>query len=432
MLTREEILQAAEASGATSTNALSEYLEPSRTTLRRLIAKYEIETDLEWIYRKNGSRIVSRDPIPTPKITRTGTDSGETVTSSKGTEIRTLEDLLEAAAVDLDAWRVKNYTVNKWDSGENTNFQVKAALEPRREVFEIEEIKREAVEAMKAHAPAPVRRYKFVPNEGLAMEIEIPDLHLGKLAHAEETGDNYDAKIAIAALRYVRGTFLTHAQHLGVGRFIFPIGNDLLHVDSAENETTKGTRQDVDTRSYRSRQRARDLMVETIDAMLQIAPVDGVIIPGNHAREQEAMLGEVLGAWYRKEDRFTLHDSPAARKYLQHGKTLLGFTHGDGAKAADLPLLMATEAPKMWAETRFRTWAIGHTHSRRSKTFGALDIQEHKGVEVRTGPSLSGTDAWHYSKGFVGNLRAAEAYVHDLEAGEIARYRAALPEDFAA
>ena len=72
------------------------------------------------------------------------------------------------------------------------------------------------------------------------MDVLVPDLHLGKLAHAEETGQNYDGALAVKAFRSVLYGLLTHAQTMEVGRLVFPVGNDLLHVDSAENETTGG------------------------------------------------------------------------------------------------------------------------------------------------------------------------------------------------
>jgi hypothetical protein len=373
------------------------------------------------------------------KITRSGFATHDTL-ESRGPRIKTLEQLLEAAEVDLTVWRVKDYIVNTWEThsverGITTLHQVKARLERIQDAVDLTALKDTVVSAMREHSPAPVRRYKFTPNEGLAMEVSIPDLHLGKLAHEEETGENYDGKIAVKAFRHVLYGLLTHAQNLKVGRIIFPVGNDLLHVDTAENVTTNGTRQDTDGRWHKSVRRAVDLMVEAIDAMAQIAPVDIVVVPGNHARMQEAMLGEVLRAWYRNEERVIIHDSPAPRKYIRHGATLLGFTHGegstggDGAKPKDLPLIMATEAPEMWAKTKHRAWSIGHLHQRRSDKFGSTF--EDKGVEVRISPSLAATDAWHASKGYIGNLRAAEAYVHDESSGEIARFRATLPEDFA-
>lgn len=377
----------------------------------------------------------AKDKRPVPgnpdeqRITRDSKESGDTLEAT-GARIRTLDDLLKAAEVDLDVWFVERHLVNKWESfsvkhGLTELFQVKAWLKRKAGALSVIELRDAAIEAMREHSPAPVRRYKVAPRAGLCMDVLIPDLHLGKLAHHEETGANYNGQVAMNLFRGVFYGLMTHAQRMEVGRLIFPVGNDLLHVDSSENETTAGTRQDTDSRSYRSRKRAINLMVEAFDAMLQIAPVDAVIIPGNHAREAEAALGDVLSAWYRNEDRLTVHDSPAPRKYLRHGKNLFGYTHGDGVAAKDLPLLMATEAPKMWAKTEHRFWNTGHLHQRKSDRFGS--IQEHKGVEVRISPSLAAVDAWHVGKGFVGNLRAAEGHVYHEGDGEIARFRATLP-----
>lgn len=368
------------------------------------------------------------------RIARDSRDSGDTLEAT-GTRIRTLEQLLEAAEVDLETWYVERHVINKWENfsvkhGLTELWQVKAWLKRKEGAVGILALRDAAVDAMREHSPAPVRRYKVAPREGLCQDILIPDLHLGKLAHAEETGKNYDGKIASQAFRSVLYALLTHAQTMRVGRLVFPVGNDLLHVDGAENETTSGTRQDTDGRHYKSTRRAVELMVEAIDAMLQIAPTDVVIVPGNHARIQEQMLGEVIRAWYRNEGRLTLHDTPAPRKYLRHGRNLFGYTHGDGVAAKDLPLLMATETPKMWAETEHRFWNTGHLHQRKSDRFGS--IEEHKGVEVRISPSLSAPDSWHAGRGFVGNLRAAEAHVYHEEDGEIARFRATLPRESAA
>jgi hypothetical protein len=48
----------------------------------------------------------------------------------------------------------------------------------------------------------------------------------------------------------------------------------------------------------------------------------------------------------------TFDCSIAHRKGFQYGKNLIGTTHGDGAKHQDLPLLMATEFPLEWSQTK--------------------------------------------------------------------------------
>ncbi len=78
-------------------------------------------------------------------------------------------------------------------------------------------------------------------------------------------------------------------------------------------------------------------------------------------------------------------------------------THGDKGRKQDYPLLMATEEPKMFGETLYREAHTGHIHQ--------IQTQEHHGVRVRVSPALCAADAWHAENMYVGNQRAAEAFV---------------------
>jgi hypothetical protein len=164
-------------------------------------------------------------------------------------------------------------------------------------------------------------------------------------------------------------------------------------------------------------------MIKTaVDSLAETAPVDIVIVPGNHDRQTMYYLGEALEDWYWQDERVSVDNGPALRKYYQHGQNLIGLTHGDGLRPDKLPLLMATEAQQAWAATRWREWHIGHYHTKRE--FRYLPVDEHNGVRVRVIPSLCAADRWHYEKGFVQGVRAAEAYVWHPTMGNVARYSA--------
>ena len=76
--------------------------------------------------------------------------------------------------------------------------------------------------------------------------VDIADLHVGKLAEALETGDEYNSKIAKKrAIKGVEG-ILKKASGFDIDKILFIIGNDVLHVDNAKNSTTSLTHQDVD------------------------------------------------------------------------------------------------------------------------------------------------------------------------------------------
>jgi len=80
---------------------------------------------------------------------------------------------------------------------------------------------------------------------------------------------------------------------------------------------------------------------------------------------------------------------------------------------------MAQEVPKKWAESKTREWHLGHFH--REKTIKYVSIDSAIGVKIRILPSLSGTDDWHYEKGYISSPEA-QALIYDKEEGFEALY----------
>jgi hypothetical protein len=344
----------------------------------------------------------------------------EATVEAPRTSIRTLEGLLEAAQVDLGAWEVEKHVVNKWDAysderGITELFQVKAWLKRKRDELAILAVRDAALEAMRAHAPAYRPLPRLVKANPHALVLGIPDTHLGKRGNASETREGWNTDAACAAFLGSLDALLARAASFNVERIVFPVGNDLVHADSSKGTTTKGTPLDMDGSYWQSVLAAQRLLVEAVDRCLSVAKVDVVVVPGNHARETEIHLGQYLAAWYSKASEVTVDASPRPRKYLRHGVSLFGFTHGDEERHASLPQLMALEAAQDWPLVRHREWFLGHEHRKREAHF--LPLAEAGGVRIRVLPSLSGADAWHASRGFVGGLRAAEAYLYSSSEG---------------
>ena len=97
-----------------------------------------------------------------------------------------------------------------------------------------------------------------------------------------------------------------------------------------------------------------------------------------------------------------------------YGNSLIGTTHGDGAKQADLGSLMSVEAKKEWAESEHRYFYIHHFHHKISKDFINVTVEALR--------SPSGTDSWHHRKGYQFAPQAVEGFVHSKEYGQIARF----------
>jgi hypothetical protein len=102
-------------------------------------------------------------------------------------------------------------------------------------------------------------------------------------------------------------------------------------------------------------------------------------------------------------------------------------THGSEEKEDSLPLLMATEkeSKQHWSETLFHEWHLGHIHRKKTQKYTILDknkvLAGDLGVTIRYLSSLTGTEEWHHKKGFVGQIKAADAFIWNSELGLIAQ-----------
>jgi hypothetical protein len=262
-----------------------------------------------------------------------------------------------------------------------------------------------------ASPPAVVRSLR----DAHLWELCKMDLHVGKLAWAPEAGADYDVDVAERVSVEATEDLIAQVAHREIEQILYPIGNDLLQIDKLDSTTTGGTPQDTDTRFAKMFARAESLMRHDLERLSAIAPVVGVVVPGNHDRQSAFTLGRVLHAWFHGNDRVRIDVGPKLRKYHRYGVNLIGYTHGSEEKPADLPLIMAQECPKDWAETRFREWHIGHLHKMKETRYTAGD--SFNGVRVRIIPSLCAADAWHAMRGYVGEIRSAEAYLWNKRTG---------------
>ncbi len=155
------------------------------------------------------------------KVERTTNPDGTVTLDSQGQpRIVTLEDLLSLAQVDLDVYRVRSWKANNYEQAQKGEDgpeiislrQVKATLEPRRTGFDPERAAKHFAKLIgKARPllPKPVRRSK---TRCEMVEVEIPDLHLGKRAWDRETlGRDWDVGKAAQAYRVASADLLNRA-----------------------------------------------------------------------------------------------------------------------------------------------------------------------------------------------------------------------------
>ena len=296
-----------------------------------------------------------------------------------------------------------------WYKGEHWSINFK----PSSSGPTFDEMLKEHIEDVKNHTfnYKPIVRERY-PDSCLLV-IDPADVHIGKLARSFETGEEYNSQIAVQRVKDGVQGILDKTAGFNIDKILFIAGNDIMHVDTPKRVTTSGTPQDTDGMWYDNFLLAKRLYVDVVDQLMQVADVRFMFNPSNHDYQSGFFLADSISSWFKKCKNVSFDVSIAHRKYYKYHNNLIGTTHGDGAKAQDLPLLMAQEAKKDWAEAKNRYVYIHHIHHKMSKDF--------IGVTVEALRSPSGTDSWHHRNGYQHSPKAVEGFVHSKDHGQIAR-----------
>ena len=241
--------------------------------------------------------------------------------------------------------------------------------------------------------------------------ISPTDFHWGKYG-SEMTGDPYNRGIARARLMSTTKEVLSRVIQRGrPDKIIIALGGDSLHFDTYQKKTTQGTPQDADGTPEEIAWTWIELCKDYVSMVAQVAPVELFVIPGNHDRFSAVFLRAAMKGWFSTSNVVTVVETLAPRQYIQYGKSMIGFLHGDIGKVKDWPAIMAGEKPVMWGNTTNRFIFTGHFHTER-------ELPSFGNVTVYRMPSLAGTDLWHFNCGYK-SRKALICYIIDANKGVI-------------
>lgn len=323
-----------------------------------------------------------------------------------------LDAVLKINSVDPAIWEVEKYNIKtRADKGNVPQYGHEVYLR-KKTIITVEDWFKDILKDVSQYRKAtPVAK---IDDSNLLYEINIPDLHLSKMAWSPETGyRDYDTKIACHDYNAAVDDFIYRLGPLKP-RILLPVGNDFFNADTPEDETTGGTKQDVDTRWKKSFRAGCALLSGVIEKLSKTYKVDVIVVVGNHDATRMWYLGEYLIAWFKGNPNVTIENEPKPRKYYEFGKNFFMFTHGDKEKQDNLPLLMATEKPVEWGRTKHRFVRVGHYHHE--------ILKEYLGTKVHVIPSLTPPDEWHANQGYVGNTESAIAFLYDFEKGLLTQH----------
>ena len=240
------------------------------------------------------------------------------------------------------------------------------------------------------------------------------DPHAGLYAWKDETGQGFDLlefeRITKAAIDRLVASAApsTHALYIDLG--------DSLHADNNASRTKSGHHLDTHGRHAEVVRAVIRCKRHHVARMLEKhRQITVRINPGNHDGITALMLAEMMAMIYEGEPRVTVSTSPNPYWFHGFGANLIGTTHGDGAKGANLPLLMAVDAPAMWlaSEHGSRVWFVGHVHHK--------DVKDHPGVTVEYCRTLAAPDIWSHASGYR-SKRSMEAVTFHRQDGEVERH----------
>lgn len=322
-------------------------------------------------------------------------------------DVKTVVDATDFHEVDLSLYEVVKGSATTWGNENNPNKRVKIDFVPRKNSIDPKQFVDYFLEQVSGHVPT-LHTTPFVRESGKLLEILIKDLHLGLLSWAQETGVDYDLKLAKQVFLSSINRAVDWGRSHKVERIQFTFGDDFFNSDTPENTTAHGTRQDEDSRWAKTFTEGWEVVRDGLEICLSVAPTDVIVMPGNHDTTRTYFAAEALRAWFRNNTALTIDNSPRQYKVYTFGSNFIGSTHGHLAKMERLPILFASEFPKEWGDAKNRIIRVGHLHSKM--------VEEYPGVTIERIRSSGAPSAWSSASGYR-SIQAGKAVLWDKDNG---------------
>lgn len=240
----------------------------------------------------------------------------------------------------------------------------------------------------------------------------LTDYHLGMLACSEETGADWDIKIAEDMLvKYFR--YAVKMSPASDTAILANIG-DFLHFDGMLPVTpTSKHVLDADTRFQKLIRVAIRAMRLAVSILLEKHKHVRILhATGNHDESSAAWLRECFNVFYENEPRVTVDTRPDPYYCFEFGNTSLFFHHGHKRKVGNIETVFAGKFREIYGRTKYSYAHMGHFHSSEVKESNLMIIEQHR--------TLAAADAYSSSGGWLSG-RSACAITYDREYGERSR-----------
>ncbi|MCW2228075.1 oxidoreductase [Bradyrhizobium elkanii] len=249
-------------------------------------------------------------------------------------------------------------------------------------------------------------------NADLLNQYTITDLHMGMLAWGEETGADWDLKIAekllldwfTAAIRMSPSASVAVLAQLG----------DLLHHETKVPITQgHGHVLDADSRLQKMIRVAIRTMRRVVHMLLEKHErVHVIMADANHDESGGAWLREMFAQFFDEEPRVTVDTNPGSYYVVEHGATSLFYHHGHKRKIKQVDTVFAGKYREIYGRTKFAYGHIGHLHSDELISTNLMKVERHE--------TLAAPDAYAANGGWLSG-RSAKVITYSRQFGEVGR-----------
>lgn len=323
------------------------------------------------------------------EIQKDGTQTSTIMVKLSEEQKKDANYLLKVHGYDPDKWEIVNAKQTIWNQSSGQKgivdlYSSKITVCPRKDFNWNKDNIEKLFNSLSRNVEIPERNYKKSDKERDLLFIPLADIHFGLMSTLELTGEEYNVRIAKKRVHYVINKILDRIHPFSVQKIVFLIGNDGINADNLNGTTANGTPQDNQLNWFDTIRQFTELMIEVLNQLEGVAPVDAYFVPSNHDLHSMFGVCETLKAYYRDDPCITICGEATQRKYFQFGNNMIGFSHDE--KEKNVAKIMAAEQPKMWGETRFKYFMISHLHHE--------IVNDDYGVDIRRLPTISGRSYW--------------------------------------
>lgn len=327
--------------------------------------------------------------------------SSKRVIAMDAEQEKSVEFVLRAHGFEPSEWTVVNLINNMWqgmrknDMGAITLYQSKLTVKPKSENKQISFADVQYFFDNLSTTKIASAKTRVDKDGGLTLLINLADAHFGN------NTDDFSVREAVLNLvsevRY-------RTSNANVKEIVLVNLGDLLNIDGYSGQTTSGTQVGSRGEFYGVWEEATKTIIESIESLSEIAPVRYISINGNHDAVSSFTASKAVEYYFTNDLNVSFDCDFEERKYIEIGKSLFGFVHGDVPKQ-NISTFLQREAKEAYGRSWNAYLLLGHVHH--------INMLDKDGVIVMHLPTLTVPDSWHKKEGYTGSWKGTYCFLVD-------------------